>query len=120
MCVRGGGVVLGWYSVCGDGEHVQWYEENKIYAEEARLADEDAIQRSALLWQLDDQEVVKYAQQVHQECIDKGRPELPVLIALENYKKANRLVAPRQKNLTQWESNVFPKPVQIRLNKSVP
>ncbi|KAI5750354.1 hypothetical protein M8J76_014989 [Diaphorina citri] len=95
-------------------------EENKIYAEEARLADEDAIQRSALLWQLDDQEVLKYAQQVHQECIDRGRPELPVLIALENYKKANRLVAPRQKNLTQWESNVFPKPVQIRLNKSVP
>lgn len=53
-----------------------------MYATEIREADQEALKRSALLWQLDDAEVIKYGEQVLQECENKERPTLPVVKAI--------------------------------------
>uniref|UniRef100_A0A8D8R1U6 Trichohyalin-plectin-homology domain-containing protein n=3 Tax=Cacopsylla melanoneura TaxID=428564 RepID=A0A8D8R1U6_9HEMI len=83
-------------------------EEQKFYAEEKRLADEDTMQRSVLLRELDDQQVLTYGEKVLRDCEEKERPLLPVVKARERYKKANGLLSPKPRN-SQWESDLFPK-----------
>uniref|UniRef100_A0A8D8YKJ9 Trichohyalin-plectin-homology domain-containing protein n=2 Tax=Cacopsylla melanoneura TaxID=428564 RepID=A0A8D8YKJ9_9HEMI len=92
-------------------------EEIKFYTREARMADEEAVQRSALLWKMNDQEVLKYGDKVLRDCENKERPTLPVVKALDNFKKTNRLKAPRPKNLSQWKSDVMPTPFSVQLYK---
>lgn len=92
-------------------------EELKLYATEIREADQEALKRSALLWQLDDAEVMKYGEQVLQECENKERPTLPVVKAITTYKRNNRLVPPQSKNLSQFESNVLPRSFPIKFQQ---